>query len=242
MAPNLYLVVRFKKRNVTTELRNFNWARNCTRLDSTILVEEFVMLFMALSGVQLRQEKDQIFWRWTSDGKYSVASAYECQFLGSMTNFPAIKIWQAQVEPKCRLFAWLVMHNRLLTADNMIKRNWDCNPICPLCLSAAETTTLLLTECNYIEPVWNNIAAHFLLPDYNAMKGAGRPQEWVRHLIQSGTKDKEMKLGYLFAFWWAIWKERNRRIFDRELSVPSITSAIIEDINLFWHAHDLDVF
>lgn len=133
-------------------------------------------------------------------------------------------------------------YDRLLTADNMIRRKWECNPVCQLCLSADETNTHLLTICNYIEPVWNNIAAHFQLPDYNTMKEARGPQdqEWVWLLIKSGTKDRSMKLGVLFAFWCAIWKERNRRIFDRgEQSVPRITTTIIDDINLYRQAYEL---
>jgi hypothetical protein len=42
-----------------------------------------------------------------------VASVYDCQFRGSITYFPAITIWKAKAEPKCRLFAWLAMHNIL---------------------------------------------------------------------------------------------------------------------------------
>jgi hypothetical protein len=53
---------------VHTELQNMNWARNISDLDTTMLVEEFVILFIALEPVQLNQEKDVIKWRWTNDG------------------------------------------------------------------------------------------------------------------------------------------------------------------------------
>lgn len=92
LAPKLFRVARFRRRNVAAELVNHNWGQNFKRLNTPILVEEFVMLFMALAAVQLNEEKDQIFWRWTNDGNFSVASAYDCQFLGAMTSFPATKI------------------------------------------------------------------------------------------------------------------------------------------------------
>jgi hypothetical protein len=45
------------------------------------------MLFMALAPVTLTDQDDSIVWRWTTNGCYSVASAYECQFLGAMIRF-----------------------------------------------------------------------------------------------------------------------------------------------------------
>jgi hypothetical protein len=47
-------------------------------------LEEFAMLFMALESVTLNDQPDKIIWKWTKDGKYSVASAYYCQFIGAM--------------------------------------------------------------------------------------------------------------------------------------------------------------
>jgi hypothetical protein len=52
-----------------------------------------------------------------------VALAYKFQFLGSVVHFPATQLWQAVTEPKCNFFGWLVMHDKVLTADNMMKRN-----------------------------------------------------------------------------------------------------------------------
>jgi hypothetical protein len=82
-------LARFKKRSVFTELQNLNWIRNLQELDNTTVVEEFVLPFMALANVSLSKEKDKITWKWTVDGQYTVASAYDCQFLGAMVTFPA---------------------------------------------------------------------------------------------------------------------------------------------------------
>jgi hypothetical protein len=51
---------------------------------------------MALSLVELSQEKDIVQWRWTSDGDFSVASAYSCQLQGSIVQFPAEDLWLNQ--------------------------------------------------------------------------------------------------------------------------------------------------
>jgi hypothetical protein len=80
LAPNLYQIARRKERSVDIELQNLKWIRNIREIDSTPLLEEFTLLFMALSIVELRDNEDSIRWKWTTDGQYMVASAYECQF------------------------------------------------------------------------------------------------------------------------------------------------------------------
>jgi hypothetical protein len=60
---------------------------------------------MALEPIQLNQKKDSIRWSWTASGKFSVASACDAQFKGSLSPFPAMPIWQAYVQPRCKFFA-----------------------------------------------------------------------------------------------------------------------------------------
>jgi hypothetical protein len=96
--------------------------------------------------------------------------AYECQFIGAMISFPAPDIWQTNSEHKSKIFAWLVMHNRVLTTDNMTRKSWPCNPICSFCECCQETTHHILAECNFTEAVWNIIANFYNLPDFVSMQ------------------------------------------------------------------------
>lgn len=191
--------------------------------------------------VSLTEQKDVIYWKWTADGQYSVASAYECQFLGAMTSLLATDIWIAATKPRCKFFACLVLHNRVLTADNMTKRNWSCNLTCPLCYSEQETVAHLTTECNYTEALWNRIAAIYNLPNYASMPTVGESIEWVRSILSmGGKKDKKKNLCILFSFRWQLWKERNRHIFNNEEQSFNCVAAIIhDDLALLYLALDL---
>jgi hypothetical protein len=60
------------------------------------------MLFMALEPIQLNHQKDVI--RWAADGTFTGSLAYNCQFRGSISQFPATPVWKALVEPKCKVF------------------------------------------------------------------------------------------------------------------------------------------
>jgi hypothetical protein len=182
LAPNLYDLARFKYRNVHTELSNLNWIRNLMEISSEVELEEFTMLFMALSSIFLTEEKDEITWKWTSSGKFSVASAYNCQLHGAMSSFPAPAIWKATVEPRSKFFSWLVLHNRVLTVDTILKKNWSCNPICPLYFYLEETTFHILAECNFIEAAWNLTASTFNLPSFQTIAPFGGPAQWLDHL------------------------------------------------------------
>jgi hypothetical protein len=98
------------------------------------------LLFMAISSVTLTEQEDSITWRWTRDGKFSVASTYR------------------------KILSLLVLHGRILTTDNMLKKHWPYNQTCSLCFCMEETTAHLLTHCNYSEAAWNRVAGLFQLP------------------------------------------------------------------------------
>jgi hypothetical protein len=78
LASNLFQVARMKGRTLYKELQNMNWIRNLRDINSSALLEEFILLFMALSDVELSDQQDNIRWKWTKHGQYTVASAYEC--------------------------------------------------------------------------------------------------------------------------------------------------------------------
>lgn len=223
-------------------MNNDNWIRNLGHISNPVLLQEYITLYVALANVNLSDQRDTIFWKWTADGKYSVASPYECQFHRAMTTFPAAELWKATTETKCRFFAWLVLHNIMLTADNMAKRNWPCNMICSLCHSQQETTANITTECDYTKETWNRIATTYDMLAYSEMVVSNNPVEWVQIVLTRGSKkEKKRKLGVLFSFWWQIWKERNRRIFNNDQQPGNHVADIIqEELALLYLALDVN--
>jgi hypothetical protein len=160
---------------------------------------------MALSSVTLNDQKDLILWKWNANGKFSVASANNCQFKGAMVSFSPNSIWRAIYDPKCRFFRWLVMHNKVLTADNMLKKNWPYDPICPLCFCMEETTPHLLTSCNFSEVVWSIVTTNFNLPNFSSMSAAGGPQQWLQVMQGAGLAiERRKNSGILLTCQWLI--------------------------------------
>ena len=100
---------------------------------------QFVLLWDLVQGVLLSDEEDRIIWKFNADGQYTAKSAYEVQFRGSFCSFRPQCIWSVYAEPKHRFFTWLLVQERILTADKLQDRNWPCNPLCALCKLAPET-------------------------------------------------------------------------------------------------------
>jgi hypothetical protein len=188
LAPSLFDQARFKFRTVAKELRNWNWIRNLKQTNTEQLLDEFILLFSALNGVQLSEDKDAIAWKWTSSGDYSAASAYDIRFLGAVRAFRASTIWKASTEPRCRSFAWLALQGKAPTGDNLMKKNWPCSPHCSLCYCQEETNDHILTECNFTEAVWdksaNDLNVHPAIKPFQK----GNVAAWLEAVLRAGSK------------------------------------------------------
>jgi hypothetical protein len=51
-----------------------------------------------------------------------------------------------------------------LRADNLLKRRWPCNPICPLCRIMPETAAHLLFQWSFSQTLWPLVQTHCRLP------------------------------------------------------------------------------
>jgi hypothetical protein len=91
-------------------------------MNSVEQMAEFVFLWDKVQAVHLTNVSDSIHWRWTSSGTCSSKSAYKIQFQGSYCSFSSA-IWSASVEGKHKFFAWLMVQNKILTADNLVLRS-----------------------------------------------------------------------------------------------------------------------
>lgn len=157
------------------------------------------MLFNLLRDINLTDQPDKITWKWTSHGEYSTASAYNAQFIGTTKPFDANKIWKAKTEAKCRFFAWLALHGKTLTADNLAKKNWPHQQQCTLCYCLPETADHLLTQCNFTEAVWHRIVDTLdLQPELRNLNTQGVRQCLDRITANGSKREKEEKAGILF--------------------------------------------
>jgi hypothetical protein len=107
-------------------LANNKWIDHMYPPTTQAEVNDFVHLWEAIKDIQLNPEvEDEIKWRWTENGEYTARSAYLIQFEGTFSKIRIAPIWKANTELKRRFFAWTLLHKKILTANNLMKRGWD---------------------------------------------------------------------------------------------------------------------
>lgn len=125
------LICRLAKRKsncLKMDLENNHWLSLLNQITSLEEIDELIQLGSQLQNVTLLQDcPDDISWKWTDNGQYSAKSAYLAQFQGYITHAPFKPIWTTQAEPKQRFFGWILLHQRALTAENLLKRRWPCD-------------------------------------------------------------------------------------------------------------------
>jgi hypothetical protein len=146
--------VHKKNRTVHQELHNDNWIKALrARITTTTQLQEFIGLWIRLQNVQLQPDvQDTITCKWTADGTYSTHSAYRIQFRGSHRKFQHDLIWKARTENKCKIHVWILMHDKILTADNLQKRGWPHQEHCVLCNRPLEIGLHLSLLCPSQKP------------------------------------------------------------------------------------------
>lgn len=231
IAPSLYKKATRKNITVYKALRNSSWIRLCSPIDQGEEVTEFVSLWQAINNTHgLNDSDDTISWRWTADGQYTTSSAYQIQFATNFSKMKISPIWKAKAEPKCRFFAWTLLHKRVLTADNLQKRGWPSNPICCLCNSSPETSVHLCKDCTFTEKVWDKIMNWTNLSFLQGTQNSGSLYTWWKSLRNRCSKDtRKFFDGLMIYFWWHIWLERNRRVFQgQQRDIEQVAFSIKE--------------
>ena len=95
-------------------------------------------------------------WGWGPTGSYSTAKGYamlQCQ----KDRPPPAKIWKdvwdSTALPKVNFFFWTLMHKKVLTGENLMKRNIAGPHRCALCKEAMETSDHLFVDCKFANKV-----------------------------------------------------------------------------------------
>ncbi|XP_040996249.1 uncharacterized protein LOC121242444 [Juglans microcarpa x Juglans regia] len=109
---------------------------------------------------------DQLIWKGTSSGFFTVKSAYHMhqemnQALkgqpSSSHNFKEVwkTLWQLQVSPGEKVFLWRACLNALPTQSNLFKKKIVEHPKCPICEIEEETVAHALWDCESARDVWS---------------------------------------------------------------------------------------
>ena len=132
-------------------------------------------------------------------------------------------VWYSPCLPKVNFFTWILMHNKVLSGENLLKREFNGPFHCCFCKSTTKTTNHLLIDCVFSKSVWelvlhdSNISAsaHSLVISFFLSWHDCCPHKYVKssdwfnfwHSIPKFT-------------WWKLWIARNNWIFNNQVTTP----------------------
>ncbi len=131
-----------------------------------------------------------------------------------------------------KVFGWLLLKRRLLTNDNLLKRGWSGDTECVLCGEQTETLDHLFLFCQTTRGLLQG-----LMVDKRSLTSSTSVGElWKTVFLKGGTLGRR-ECETLFSVWWAIWRERNCRIFENKRSTPGQICAIVQSCRVLWSSH-----
>ena len=136
-------------------------------------------------------------------------------------------MWHPDSIPKVNSFIWTLLHNKLLTAENLQKRGILGPSRCALCGLDEETTSHIFFQCKVSLLVWEIV----LPPDFRRVLPTSASQLFqIWMSLFPGSLRKKPTLSRLWAslpknLCWQLWLARNRAIFKEEKAIPVIIAA-----------------
>jgi len=168
-----------------------------------------------IEGCTLHKEKeDEWVWRGDATQEYTVKSTYKKMQNGTIGDEETLygTFWNVKALPTAHIFAWRVLHNRVATYDNLLKRGILLESRrCVVCDTCDESVCHLFLTCRVATQIWklcdswigvslvhhNRAKDHFLGFD---MLGLNSKENCVWRTVW-------------VAILWGIWIHRNNYIF-----------------------------
>jgi hypothetical protein len=171
--------------------------------------QELSQIHMYLQGlVSGPNDKDTRVFPW-GNSTYTSAKFYNFIFAQAPTDHALPSIWKSKCLPKLRVFAWLLMKDRLNTKDLIIRKSWklDDGPSCVLCTNQMlETRDHLFFECPFAVACWEFTGIRWDSSELISPRFALARDSFIGPCF--------MEIAICDA--WNIWKERNDLIFKQQ--------------------------
>ena len=238
IAPLLPALAARKNLSVKEALSNGRWMKGLQRMGTQEQLMQFLALWECIQGVSLSLNRDTIEWNLTASKEYSAASAYTAQFVGRMQQRQLEDVWRIQAEGKVKFFFWLLVQNRIWTADRLLARGWPHDDVCSLCDQELETANHLNLFCPYAKEVWVQFQPSYPAATQKISEATTVSGWWEG--IRRGKMDAQRRQAISLSVYvfWHIWKERGRRIFQGDAKPASVLASMIKaDLVLLAIAH-----
>jgi len=115
--------------------------------------------------------EDKLWWTPSHKGKFDVRSFYKVFACKEEDPFPGKSIWQTKVPLTVTFFAWLAMLRKILTLDNLRKKNVIVIYRYCMCKVNEEFVHHILLHCEVARTLLNAILAASVFLNYASSGG-----------------------------------------------------------------------
>jgi hypothetical protein len=236
--PVLYSIVRNKDATVVDNLVVHNgvtqWNVLFTRQIQDWEMEMILSFFERLYSTLVRHgQGDRLVWNPSKRGLFEARSYYEVLIRKNGPSFPWKSIWRVKALTMVAFFVWSTALSKILTHENLRKRNIVVIEWCYMCKKNGESMNHLLLHCEVVCELWSYIFTLFgiewvmprtvleLFTSWGASGGYGRAKE-----------------AWQLALLCCIWRERNAPLFeDVETSMVELRKRLLNMLYLWIASH-----
>ncbi|KAF9614767.1 hypothetical protein IFM89_020621 [Coptis chinensis] len=188
-----------------------------------LVVVAAALALAADSGVSIvdQHREDSRVWRQSTNGLFSVGSAYEA--IRERANvLPWTKfLWSAEVMLRTLGTGWEILHGAMRTYEKLRGKNFQMASRCCICTVAEETQEHILFECSFAQRCWELIANNM----HHHTRIANREEMFTKCRNESPLLQDLWKAASISCF--AIWRNRNGIIYgSKKSSISSVMSQV----------------
>lgn len=151
---------------------------------------------------------DELIWRWNANSDYSAKSCYQTMVGGGLIKWEFSMIWRFSIPPTVKFFLFLMMRNKLLTREVLLRRSFHLpDHSCPMCdTGSMETTLHLFFQCAHSLTIWCKVEG---LLNFRVLVPANSVEEVWRRSSQLPVNSRPFRLKRRIMFasvCWSIWR------------------------------------
>lgn len=186
--------------------------------------------------ITFTDQEDELRWRWNANGIYSASSFYKIMIEAGLIQWRFEFIWKANAPLKVKLFTLLLLKKRILTHDVMVRRGFQCDLQCAMCVSDhTESALHLCYHCQYATRVWEEVQR---LLGRRILVNAGSVQQiwdksWDFIKLVGGMSRKKWATIFMCVSW-HLWKQRNEKIFRGIAKPPCVVAKLVVQEFQLW--------
>jgi hypothetical protein len=174
------------------------------------------------SSSRSRVGEDKLWWTPSHKGKFDVRSFYKALVCKDTVSFPWKSIWRTKVPLKVAFFGWSAAQGKILTLDNLRKRQVTVVNRCCLCKRDGESVDHLLIHCDIAQALWTALFSRFGLSWVMPLRVVDLFACWW-----TGGRSRNAVVWKMVpsCLMWCLWRERNDRTFeDQERTLEELKS------------------